>query len=53
MSQSLSKLYIHIVFHIKNPSAPIRKEGKKDLYAYIGAIIKDNGSIPNFNKWNW
>ena len=46
MSQSLSKLYIHIVFGIKTTSVPIHKEDKKELYAYIGAIIKDNDSIP-------
>jgi putative transposase len=46
MAQSLSKLYVHIVFHIKNPHCPIRNEDKKDLYAYIGSIIKDNSSIP-------
>jgi len=46
MAQSLSKLFIHIIFHIKNPLAKIRKEDKNDLYAYIGAIIKDNDSIP-------
>jgi len=46
MSQSLSKLYIHLIFHIKNPNFPIRQEEKNDLYAYIGTIIKDNGSIP-------
>ena len=46
MSQSLSKLYIHIVFHIKTNSPKIRKNAKNELYAYIGAIIKDNQSIP-------
>ncbi len=46
MSQSLSKLYIHIVFHIKTTSCSIRKQEKKELYAYMGAIIKDNQSIP-------
>ncbi|MCD6112553.1 MAG: transposase [Bacteroidales bacterium] len=46
MAQSLSKLYIHIIFHIKNPYAEIRKEDKNDLYAYMGSIIKDNNSIP-------
>lgn len=45
MAQSLSKLFIHIVFHIKNPLVKIRNEDNKDLYAYMGAIIKDNGSI--------
>jgi putative transposase len=46
MAQSLSKLYIHLIFHIKNSSVPIRHQDKKDLYAYIGSIIKDSGSIP-------
>jgi putative transposase len=46
MAQSLSKMYVHIIFHIKNHHVTIRNEDKKDLYAYIGSIIKDNGSIP-------
>ncbi|MBW8324660.1 MAG: transposase [Prolixibacteraceae bacterium] len=46
MSQSLSKLYIHLVFHVKNPLVLIRREDKDILYAYIGSIIKDNSSIP-------
>lgn len=46
MAQSLSKLYIHLVFHIKNNAVKINQENKNDLYAYIGSIIKDNSSIP-------
>ncbi len=46
MSQSLSKIYIHLVFHIGSYSVPIRKEDKSRLYAYMGVIIKDNESIP-------
>jgi len=46
MAQSLSKLYIHLIFHIKSTSVKIRNENKKDLYSYIGSIIKDNDSIP-------
>jgi REP element-mobilizing transposase RayT len=46
MSQSLSKLYVHIVFHVKNNLILIRNEDKNDLYAYMGSIIKDNASIP-------
>lgn len=46
MGQSLSKLYVHIVFHIQNSHVPIRKEDRNDLYAYMGSIIKDNNSIP-------
>ncbi len=46
MSQSLSKLYVHIIFHVKNNKILIRDEEMKELYAYIGSIIKDNDSIP-------
>ena len=46
MAQSLSKLYVHIVFHTKNNSAIIQKQEKKELYAYMASIIKDNQSIP-------
>jgi len=46
MSQSLSKLYIHIIFHVKHLSVKIRKQENNELYAYIGSIIKDNESIP-------
>ena len=46
MSQSLSKLYIHLIFHVKNVAVPIQSEDKNILYAYIGSIINDNDSIP-------
>jgi REP element-mobilizing transposase RayT len=46
MSQSLSKLFIHIIFHIKNGSVEIEKTICQELFAYMGAIIKDNESIP-------
>jgi len=46
MPQSLSKLFVHIVFHIKNQKKPISKEVRPDLYAYMGTVIKDNDSIP-------
>ena len=46
MSQSLSKLYVHIVFHIKNNNVLIRPEDEKELYAYIGGIIKVNEAFP-------
>lgn len=46
MSQSLSKLYIHLIFHVKIGSVEINKNDSNELYAYMGAIIKDNESIP-------
>jgi REP element-mobilizing transposase RayT len=46
MAQSLSKLYVHIIFHVKYSSVEIREEDEQWLYAYIGSVIKSNGSIP-------
>lgn len=46
MAQSLSKLYVHIIFRVKNNSITIKKEIRSELYAYMGSIIKDNESIP-------
>ena len=46
MGQSLSKMFIHIILHIKKNSVKIRSEDKNSLYAYMGAIIKDKDSIP-------
>lgn len=46
MAQSLSKIFMHIVFHIKYNSVEIRECDKERLYAYIGSVIKSNESIP-------
>lgn len=46
MAQSLSKLYVHLIFHIKTSSVKIREEDEKRLYAYMGSVIKSNESIP-------
>jgi len=46
MAQSLSRLYVHLIFHIKYTSATIREQDKDVLFAYMGSIIKDNESIP-------
>ena len=46
MSQSLSKLYVHIIFHIKNKSCFIKEEDDRELYAYIGGVLKTSHSIP-------
>ncbi len=46
MAQSLSRQYLHIVFHIKTTSPHIRRNEETELFAYMGSIIKDNESIP-------
>lgn len=46
MAQSLSKLYVHIIYHIKTTSVIIRKNEASQLYAYTASIIKSLDSIP-------
>ncbi|MCD7937491.1 MAG: transposase [Tannerellaceae bacterium] len=46
MSHSLTKLYTHIIFHIKDSNSPIRPSEMNNLYNYIGTILKDNNSAP-------
>ncbi|MBD3311677.1 MAG: IS200/IS605 family transposase [Candidatus Magasanikbacteria bacterium] len=46
MAQSLSKMFIHIIFHKKYNSPVILNETKNELFAYMGAILKDNESTP-------
>ena len=46
MAQSLSKLYVHIIFHVKSTFQQIKKDDQTELYSYMGYIIKQNDSIP-------
>ena len=46
MAQSLTKLYVHIIFHVKSTFQQIKKEDRGELYAYMGSVIKLNNSIP-------
>ena len=46
MSQSLSKLYTHIVFHTKHNQDLIKADIENELYAYFGGILKENKSVP-------
>ena len=46
MSQSLSKMYVHAIFHVKNNECLLRQEDEKELYAYMGGLIKLSHSIP-------
>lgn len=45
MGQSLSTVYIHVVFHIKTTSVGISSEIRDNLYKYINGIIQGLGSI--------
>ena len=46
MAQSLSKVYLHIVFSTKKRFPFIKPEIEDELYAYIGGTIKKLGGIP-------
>ncbi|MCC8152891.1 MAG: transposase [Tannerellaceae bacterium] len=46
MSQSLSLLYIHIVFPIENPFIRIQAKDADILYHYIGNVLKKHDSLP-------
>ncbi len=47
MGQSLSQLYVHIVFHTKkNKGVLIREKEEAELYAYMGAIMNDLECTP-------
>lgn len=43
MSQSLSKIYLHIVFHVKNTSPTIEEEHWERLHNYIGGLVNTTG----------
>jgi REP element-mobilizing transposase RayT len=46
MSQSLSKLYTHIVFHTKHNQDLIKTDVEIELYAYMGGVLKENKCVP-------
>ena len=43
MSQSLCKIYLHIVFHIKTTSPPIQEEHLERVHSYIGQLVNTTG----------
>ena len=46
MAQSLSKIYIHAIFHVKNNRQLILPEHDVELYKYLGSTVKISNSIP-------
>jgi REP element-mobilizing transposase RayT len=46
MAQSLAKVYLHIVFSTKKRHPLIISKIEKELYAYIGGVIKNLKAIP-------
>jgi len=45
MSQSLTQLYVHIIFHAKGENY-VEVNDQEQLYSYIGGTIRRNGSVP-------
>lgn len=43
MSQSLNKIFIHLIFHIKTTSPPILDEDIERVHAYIGQLVNTTG----------
>jgi REP element-mobilizing transposase RayT len=46
MPQSLSDVLVHIVFSTKNRTPWITPEIRRELYPYLGAVIRDMGCVP-------
>ena len=43
MAQSLCKIYLHIIFHVKTTGPRIANEHLERVHAYIGQLIKSTG----------
>jgi len=46
MSQSLSQLYVHIIFHVNHRLIAIRQVDANKLYAYLGTLLKGEECSP-------
>lgn len=45
MAQSLSQIYIHLIFHIKSNGVKIKEEDCSKVFAYIDGILVNKGSL--------
>lgn len=43
MAQSLCKIYLHIIFHVKTTSPPIADEHLERVHSYIGQLVNTTG----------
>src|SRR3989339_768524 len=46
MPDTYTQLYIHIIFSVKERTPLIKDSFRKELFAYIGGIIKNKGQKP-------
>ena len=45
MANTLVKLYVHIVFHVKNTRITMRKADLPRIFEYIGGILRNHNSM--------
>jgi len=45
VAQTLTKVYIHVVFSTKNRDDLIAPEFEKELFAYIGGVLRKHNSV--------
>lgn len=45
MAQSLCKIYLHIIFHIKTSSPKIQEEHLDRVHSYIGQLVNTTGCL--------
>ena len=43
MSQSLCKVYLHIIFHVKSTSTTVDDEHLERMHSYIGGLVNTTG----------
>ncbi len=44
MPQSLSQIYLHIIFHVKSSSPKIREDHLERVHSYIGHLVNTTGN---------
>lgn len=45
MRDTYSNIYLHIIFHIKNDTAPIAENNLPEVVRYIGGVIRSSSGI--------
>ena len=45
MANTYVKIYLHITFHVKSRTIPMREMDLERIFAYIGGIVRDTGGI--------
>ena len=46
MADTYTKLYVHIIFSVRNREPLLRNSIRKEIFAYIGGIINNKGQKP-------